>query len=70
MEDEAYRVFSDCLDLSANDFQLEMEYDSDGKAVATFYYSFEVPKVAICSFKIFSILIYINSSWRCINLTA
>lgn len=42
LEDEAYRVFSDCLDLSANDFQLEMEYDTDGKAVATFYYSFEV----------------------------
>ena len=39
LEDEAY-AYLEKVDI--NDFQLEMEYDSDGSAVATFYCSFEV----------------------------
>ena len=39
LEAEAY-AYLEKVDI--NDFQLEMEYDSDGSAVATFYCSFEV----------------------------
>lgn len=40
LEDEAYAYLDNELD--KNDFHLEMEYNSDGSAVATFYCSFEV----------------------------